>query len=234
MVTKKIKVLTVVFGAEIKGFEIPAFRSAVIEKAGRENVLFHNHLKNKGFLYKYPLIQYKMLHRNPCIICIDQGVDEIHKYFEKDSWDIKISGRWLDMKIERLNLNQFNIQVWDKMFSYSIMNWVALNQANFRKYIEMDDMTEKVKFLEDILKANILSFAKGIEWTVERPIHVKIKNMNPTRKVTLKEKDIIGFNVEFTTNVFLPNFIGLGKSVSLGYGVVRSMNGKKDKQNNND
>ena len=52
-VNKRIRLLTVVFGAEIKGYEIPAFRSAVIEKAGRENVLFQNHLNSKGFLYKY-------------------------------------------------------------------------------------------------------------------------------------------------------------------------------------
>ena len=233
-VNKRIRLLTVVFGAEIKGYEIPAFRSAVIEKAGRENVLFHNHLKSKGFLYKYPLIQYKMIHHHPSIICIDHGVDEYQKYFEKDNWDIHISGRWLEMKIDRLHLNQFNMQVWDKMFRYSIWNWVALNQANFRKYIEMDDMTDKVRLLESILKANILSFAKGIEWTIEKPVEVKISNLNPTRRVTLKEKDVLGFNVDFSTNVFLPNFIGLGKSVSLGYGVVKSLNGKNDKRNNNE
>jgi hypothetical protein len=30
----------------------------------------------------------------------------------------------------------------------------------------------------------------------------------------------MGFNVNFKTNLFLPNFIGLGKGVSKGYGVV--------------
>jgi len=167
-----------------------------------------------------------MIRHNPCIICIDQGVDEIHKYFEKESWNIFISGRLLEMKIARLNMNQFNMQVWDKMFSYSILNWIALNQENYKKYLEIKEMTEKISFLENTLKANILSFAKGIEWTVDKTIEVRIKNMNPTRIVPLKGKSILGFNMEFSSNVFLPNFIGLGKSVSLGFGVVKSLKEK--------
>jgi hypothetical protein len=30
----------------------------------------------------------------------------------------------------------------------------------------------------------------------------------------------MGFNVNFKTNLFLPNFIGLGKGMSKGYSVV--------------
>ncbi|MBW6461413.1 MAG: hypothetical protein K0B08_12655 [Bacteroidales bacterium] len=153
--TKKIRILTVIFDTEIAGHELPAFRGAIVEKAGKESILFHNHLDSKTFLYKYPLIQYKRFGRKPGIICIDYGVDEIHKYFENDSWDIKISDRWLNMKICRLNLNQFTLQVWDRQLPYSIRNWIALNQENYRKYLEINSMQEKLIFLEKTLIANI-------------------------------------------------------------------------------
>lgn len=217
---KKIRILNVSFDTEIAKHEIPAFRGAIVDKVGRENVLFHNHISNNEFRYKYPLIQYKTSRGNPAIMCIDYGVDEIHKFFENKNWDINISGRKLEMKINQLKMNQFTMQVWDKRFDYQIRNWIALNTENYRKYQELTSLAEQLNMLESILKANILSFAKGIDWHVDRDIEVGITNLVSQRPVRLKKQKVIGFNLDFSTNVFLPNGIGLGKSVSLGFGKV--------------
>ena len=220
---KKIRIIQVVFADEISGFEIPAFRGAIIEKAGKDSILFHNHFEENKFRYRYPLIQYKVINRKPCIICIEQGVDEIHKFFENKSWSIEISGRILEMKVERLNLNTFVMQVWNKMFAYGISNWLALNQENYLKYKDIENLSERISFLESTLKANIISMAKGIDWTVDKNIELKIMNLLDTRPVTLKGKKLLGFNLTFNTNVFLPNYLGLGKSVSVGYGTVKQL-----------
>ena len=221
--TKKIRVLTIWFDAEIENYEIPAFRGAIASKTSNDNMLFHNHLKNgDGFRYAYPLIQYKRIRKNPAIVCIEQGVDEIHKYFENKCWDIEISGRWLSMKLGGINMNQFVMQVWDRSFSYTISNWIALNQENYPRYLELEKESEKREMLESILRANILSFAKGIGWHIENEIRVSINEIRNARGVMLKGKKMIGFDVVFSSNVFLPNTIGLGKSVSLGFGTVRS------------
>jgi len=223
MEIKKVRILRVSFDAEIKSIEIPAFRSAIISKVGRENVLFHHHLDDSKYLYKYPLIQYKSIGRSPSIICIDVGVDEIHKYFEQRGWDIVVNGRLIEMKISRLELNQFVMQVWDKHFSYSIYNWIALNQQNYQKYLKLESMAERISFLENTLKANILAFAKGIDWIIEKQIEVRILTMKDPYIVNVKKNSLMAFNLDFKTNVFLPNFIGLGKSVSKGYGVIRNI-----------
>jgi len=221
---KKIRILNVIFDTEILGHEIPAFRGAIVNKVGtKDTLLFHNHTGNNEFNYKYPLIQYKQISKKPAIVCIDQGVDEIHKFFENKNWDLDISGRTLSMKIDKLNMNQFTMQVWNKHFQYNIHHWIALNQENFPKFQAIDNLTDRILFLENTLKANILSFAKGIEWAVDKQIEVKIQDLNQMRPVNLKGKKVTGFDVQFTSNVFLPNFIGLGKSVSLGYGVVRAI-----------
>jgi len=220
---KKIRILNVSFDNELKGYEIPAFRGAIIEKVGRENTLFHNHLANDAFLYKYPLIQYKTIGRKPALICIDFGVDEIHKLFEKRDWSINISDRWLDMKIENLYMNQFTMQVWDRLWDYSIVDWVALNAENYKKYMEIESLVQKISFLENILKGNILAFAKGIEWNVEKTIDLHITDLVRSHAVSMKGQKVLAFDLTFKTNVFLPNFIGLGKSVSLGFGTVKQM-----------
>ena len=227
---QRLRVLLVEFADEIESHEIPAFRGAVIAKAGREHILFHNHLNEQKYLYRYPLIQYKRIRKHPAIVCLDYGVDEIHNYFENRDWSIHISGRWLEMKIARLLMNQFTIQVWDKDFTYRVNNWIALNQENYREYLNLPEDAEKISYLERKLTGNILSFAKGINWDVTRPINTHIIQIESLRPVTLKGKKVIGFNLVFTTNVFLPNYIGLGKSVSLGYGIVFQMNNTINKE----
>lgn len=230
---KKIRILTVIFDTELKSYEIPAFRGAVVEKVGQENIVFHNHLNNHSLIYRYPLIQYKQIDKRPALFCIDYGVDEIHKFFKKPDWSLKIGSRWLDMKIHRLLLNQFNMQVWESSFHYNIRNWIALNQDNYRKYQQIESEKERIALLERTLTANIISFAKGIEWNIEKEIKVSITLPVTIRPVSLKGKKVLGFNTGFTTNVFLPNYIGLGKSVSLGFGMVRQVHRKEETITNN-
>lgn len=221
---KKIKILCVIFDTEIKSYEIAAFRGAIIDKVGKsDSILFHQHLNSDNVLYRYPLIQYKQLHKKPAIICIEKGVDEIHKYFENRDWSIDISNRHIEMKIYKLQMNQFNIQVWNKKFKYQLWDWIALNQENYKTFIQTESMKEKIEKLEKILTGNILSFAKGIEWTIDKPIEVSITDLKNIKKLNLKGNPVMGFNIEFTTNVFIPDYIGLGKSPSFGFGTVKNI-----------
>jgi len=217
---KKLKILIVVFETEFQTWEIPALRGAIVDKVGRSNTLFHNHL-NEGFLYKYPLIQYKAINKRPAIVCLDLGVDEIHKYFEQKDWSVLIGHKQLEMKIHSLNLNQFSMQVWSHKFIYSIHNWLALNQENIKKYNALESLSQKLAMLEKIMIANIISFAKGIKWDIDKTIELNIRNIVDVHPVSFKGQKILSFNLAFSTNVYLPDYIGLGKSASLGYGVIK-------------
>jgi hypothetical protein len=224
---KKIRILKVAFSPEIKASEIPAFRGAVVAKIGREHILFHNHTSDSGFRYSYPLIQYKRMGKKAALICIKEGVDEIHRFFEQADWTLNLNGSRKEMKIDRLNVNQFTMNVWDKDFHYSLYNWIALNSENFEKYRQSESLADKLLFLENILTANILSFAKGIGWELEKQITVNITDLLHTKKLRLKGQSVLGFDIEFKTNAFLPNHIGLGKSVSIGFGTVKELRNKK-------
>jgi hypothetical protein len=220
---KKIRFLKVQFDAEIEGWEIPAFRGAVIKKTGEQHITFHNHINDKEVIYRYPVIQYKRIGRNPALICVDFGVDEVHHFFNNRNLDIEISGRKLILGVKNLQMNQCNLQVWEKTFSMHISQWLALNQENHAKYMATTDDLSRLALLESILKGNILSFAKGIGWDIDREISLRIDNIEKVRPVTFKEQKVLAFDVAFRTNVFLPDYLGLGKGVSLGFGNVRQM-----------
>jgi hypothetical protein len=220
---KRIRTLFVSFANDIGALPVTAFRGAVIEKVGRENLLFHHHLSDDTYLYKYPLIQYKKIGRQPGIFCIDAGVDEIHKLFGHRSWTIQLQGQPMDLKVDRLDMKTTNLNVWEKTFHYNLWNWQALNEENWKRYLELESMVEKIGMLEKILTANILSFAKGIDWHIDKPVKLVIKDVKLERNSRMKDIKVRTFELEFKCNVFLPDFMGLGKGVSKGFGTVRKI-----------
>jgi hypothetical protein len=221
---KKVRILSVTFDNEIKPYEIEAFRGSVIHKAGLEHDIFHNHTSDGKTINRYPLIQYKQIKNKPCIFCIEQGVDEIHHFFTNKDWTVHISGRKLDLKIDRLDLKSFTMQVWNKTFDYTITDWIALNRENYRKYKELEEEEHKKALLRSVLIGNIISMAKSIKWDVDKTIELTISNILRIKPVNFKNNKLIAFDVQFRCNVFLPVFIGLGKGASHGMGVIRNSN----------
>ncbi|HAG16169.1 MAG TPA: hypothetical protein DCG69_06540 [Bacteroidales bacterium] len=218
--------LDIQFEEEIEAWEVPSLRGAVVATVGKENILFHNH-SDTNFRYSYPLIQYKRVNKKPHLICIEQGVDEVYRFFENKQEGIMLGKRLYELKVEKLSLNSFTMQVWDKSFDYFMQEWLPLNQKNFVEYAKLNSELERLEFLEKILIGNILSFAKGLEWNIESQIKLRIKNIVRTSFIKVKDVKREAFTINFSTNIFLPNHIGLGKNASIGFGVVKSVNDKK-------
>ena len=148
---KELRVLSVVFDCQLKPWELVQFRGAISHKVGLEYEWFHNHNNNPNepdFHYRYPLIQYKLHHSNPMILCIDKGVEEIQHFFTKPDWNLKIKNRDLAIRIKSLNVHQYDMQVHEKMLKYRVYNCLALNQQNHKKYQTLTRLSEKLVFLE--------------------------------------------------------------------------------------
>ena len=224
---KTVRILDISFENEIAAYEVPAFRGAVIETAGKENMLFHNHL-GKNYRFSYPLIQYKRIRKKPHLVCIEDGVDQVHHFFENKQEGLMLGSRPYELKVEHLKLNKFTMQVWDKMFNYFLQDWLPLNQNNYKQFKEITSEIEQFEFLEKILKGNILSFAKGIGWLVDKEIKVRIIENIRRNIISVKGIKREAHTLTFTSNVFLPNHIGLGKNASLGFGVVWQYKRKKN------
>jgi len=95
--------------------------------------------------------------------------------------------------------------------------WMGLNQKNFRLYLQLS-REEKKELLKKTLTGNILSFFKGIDYFAENKIML---TANLSEKETkFKDKIMIAFSGNFTTNTLLPDYIGIGKSVSRGFGCI--------------
>ena len=220
----KIRFLRIRFDHPIFPYDIPRFRAAVIEKTEREAPLFHNHHGDSGYMYRYPLIQYKVTYKKASIICVNEGADEIHHLLQHRDMTLRVGDKVNNFSVEDVDLGYFQVQTWQSSFDYSLLNWLALNQVHHRRFLELEgNDTEQLQLLESILTGNILSLAKGIGWTVDEQIQVKITELKRLKMLPFKKRQVLAFTLNFQSNVSLPDFVGLGKGASVGFGVVKGI-----------
>jgi len=217
---KKIRVLQIKFSNRVTREQLPLFRAAIIKAAGRKNIIFHNHTK-AGYVYGYPLIQYKHIRKRPSIVCLEKAVEDIHHFFSSSKKTIILDGTKTQLEVEQIRANQYNLQVWDREFLYTIDRWIPFSQENYNEYQKMEYLDERVRFMETILRGNIISFAKGVGWDVDKEVKVKIVTIDKRNVIPVKETPKEAYRLKFKTNVFLPNYIGLGRHTALGFGVIR-------------
>src|SRR5690606_1799432 len=142
----------------------------------------------REYLYGYPVIQYKRIGRNPALVCVDYGVDEVHHLFANQDLEVWVGERPVTLTVRNLQMDQYTLQIWQKTFDYRLYNWLALNQDNHRAYQDLPDELSRIAYLENILKANILSFAKGMKWNVDRTIQLRIDEIMRAKLVPYKKQ----------------------------------------------
>ena len=221
----KLPILIVQFSNEITPQEIQLFRGAVIASLNEKDILFHNHSES-GVVYRYPRIQYKRIHKKAAIICVKEGIKSIGEFFCADTYNYKIGERDVDMQIETINTNQTDIDFCKEPRRYRLLNWLPLNSENYKEYQEIEGMTHRITFLEEKLIGNLLSFFTEIGFRAEQQIELHITDITGQRLAHYKGVKLMAFDIEFKVNLTLPQYIGLGKSASIGYGTLTRVTNK--------
>lgn len=218
-----IEVLSVMLDVRLKDIELPFLRGALISKVSNSGTLFHGHLPD-GLRYSYPLIQYKKLGEYATVVALQEAVPQLAELLLENTVAIKLrlGRRMVSASLSDVFRQNIDMSVSTAMRTFEISRWLPLNQENYDAYCTMDSLADKLAFLENLLLGNILSFAKGVGVFFEEQVRVSIVYILSTGTFKYKGVEMLGFDIQFRTNVRLPEFIGLGKGVSLGFGTIMS------------
>ncbi len=223
-----IKVLRIIFlSNHLHRADIPKFRGFLAQTYPNYN-LIHNHLEDGKLRYLYPQIQFKTIDGHPTIIGILDGISILKQVFMELN-KMKIGHKEETIFEKSITLKEEEFGVVESYIDYQFLSpWIALNQRNYKKYKEMEkisDVDERYnqikKLLKKVLIGNIISISKSLDYTVKEQI--KVEHLLKEVPVKLKSTDMNAFSGVFRTNFYLPDYFGLGKSVSRGFGMVKKI-----------
>ncbi len=184
-----------------------------------EYTLIHQHLNDNKLLYKAPLIQYKIFDGKPFVLGINEGADILQKIYEDIDY-LKIDHTEYQIKEKAIVLRTDYFGMSDRNNSYSFLTpWLALNEKNYEEYQKLDTRAKRKELLKRILIGNIISMSKSLGYSVPKSIIPSIEKIKPV-KTSLKGTPMIGFLGSFSVNFEIPNYWGIGKSVSRGFGTI--------------
>lgn len=185
----------------------------------REIPHIHNHDVEGNLIYQYPRVQYKVLNNSFLIIGFMEGKEIINKLFY-DLNTLNLEGSWEQVVEHAIDNCKFNFGLSSQSYKYRFITpWLALNEMNYERYQKFGIFAKRKELLENILIGNLISISKSLGYTVPAKICSNIVN---TREVKIKFKNIlmIGFLGEFSVNFEIPDYFGIGKSVSRGFGTI--------------
>jgi len=180
--------------------------------------LLHNHMADGRSLYRYPLVQYKIIDKVPVLMGMNEGATLLTELFLKIK-ELNLEGKIYPLYSKNIESRKTPIGVTnDGLQEYRFQTlWFSFNERNYRIYQKASEVERKV-LLQRILIGNILSFFGGVDYRENEKILVKLKTQH--HHTQFKNQKMQAFSGSFVTNVALPNDIGLGKSVARGYGAI--------------
>ena len=206
----------------LKPSQIHKFRGFV-GNAFKDHDLIHNHDEKGNPIYRYPLIQFKLIDKTPAIIAItDKAVNIFSELFMKLD-KIVIEDTVIPVFEKDLKVEEVEFGYSDEIFMYEFVSpWIGLNQKNFIKYNEAG-WEEKNEMLKRVMTGNVLSMAKHLDCWLSKDQKIKIDIKLKEKEVNLKGKSMTGFNGIIKANFLIPDYLGIGKSVSRGFGALKQI-----------
>ena len=188
-----------------------------------DEIYMHNHNPDGSVIYQYPRVQFKVIDQTATLIGINEGSELLQRL-------------WLSF--DRTRLGDEQLQILESQFETCIEQlavttepiayrfvtpWLALNQENFGVYTKTRNAHRRKDELSRILVGNCLGLAKSLGIRFTDRITADCGRL-ASIKTTLKGQGMIGFVGRFTLNLTLPDHLGLGKSVSRGFGTIERTN----------
>lgn len=220
MIIMKYNIVNLILKTDLKLTASPTKVRGFLGNTYKDYPILHNHYANDKFLYSYPYVQYKIINGDIVIVGIDEGA-EIVKQIAPDLSTLSLDK---DYKITEKLIHEKEVDIKpsseEKHYKF-ISPWLGLNQNNYQKYINTKDWKEKKEILNRVLVGNLLSMSKGLGIIVNKKLYAKTHFEE--KIVEYKGVKMNAFTGEFKVHYDIPDYFGLGKGVSQGFGCVKQI-----------
>ena len=223
--------LSLRFNLALAPRDIRAFRGAFARLAGREADLFHNHNnapeRPADYFSRYPVIQYRVRDHHAEVFALGAGVPALEKLVDSGKLrNFNLRGHRQSLRViekEAQFLDPGLTVAQNLAHRYRIRQYLPFSQTRFHEYRQLERMGERIHLLETVLCNHLVSFCYAME--VPPPpaprIQVALTQLHRQHcKRVLNRQPYQVFDLEFRSNLRVPERVGLGRKTAFGYGVV--------------
>lgn len=201
-----------------QSFQTPQLR-VFFGREFEEEIYMRSHNADGTVIYQYPRVQFKVVDREALLLGFNEGSELLQELWPKMDQS-RLGDDEMPVLESRFETSSHEFNVTAEPIEYTFATpWLALNQKNFREYVGSRNQRFRKDELSRILAGNCLGMAKSLGIRFADRISADCRGLTSI-KTTLKGSGMIGFVGKFLLNLELPEFIGLGKSVSRGFGTI--------------
>ncbi|GAB4424247.1 MAG: hypothetical protein OHK0039_41340 [Bacteroidia bacterium] len=178
----------------------------------------HNHYDDGSLRYGYPLVQYKVVGGVPTLVGLGEGSRLLTELFLRIQ-SLDIEGRVYPVDHKYIRNERIAPAIVADMRAYVFATpWMALNQRNYAAYRRLDEGQQQ-PFLQRVLRNHLVAVLRTLGAALDVPLLVAAQVQE--HRTRFKDQEMSTFAGTFVCNADLPDDIGIGKSVSRGFGTIQ-------------
>ncbi len=186
------------------------------------SLFFNRDIKTNITRVGYPLIIYHFIDDEFCITGINEGAKSLETLISFYSKPFKLNRiMFSGMEKSRNNFTETEIVVGDDSINYSLIKWIPFHHSE-EDFFKGLTYIQKADFLNTQLNHHVKQgFCKFLHISSDN-LQVEILEVTQVYSSMVKYKthDYRAFDINFKTNINLPEFITLGNIQAFGFGRV--------------
>ena len=198
-------------------FSVDELRSFLNNKLAEYSALHRN--DTAGFIHRYPVIQCKQIKGSLIATGISQGADcLVHLTRDQTIPGAGESSCRITARDPAVRPEPFGVVNASGTYEF-LTPWLALNQQNAKKFYDLKGKPERDAFMQKLLTAQLNTLAKSLDFEITVPICCEAKVR--FKRERIDRENVMVFLGKFRTNLQIPDYLGIGQSVSRGYGTIK-------------
>jgi hypothetical protein len=171
-----------------------------------------------GFVYRYPVLQAKQVKRDLIVIGVSQGADCLCQII-RDRETLGAGENTCRITACDPEVRSETFGVTDTVAAYEFLTpYLALNQQHAKQFYDLNGKAQRDAFLQTLLSTHLATLAKSLDYRITTPVCCEAKvRFKRDRIGNANEMVFLG---KFRTNLRIPDYLGIGRLVSQGYGTI--------------
>lgn len=202
-------------------FSLPGFRSSLTGLLAEYQSTLPKNAPAGQVIHRYPALLCKEVKQDLLAIGICQGAGFLQDLAQEKT-EILTGENCCRIVSRDFEIREEEFGITGELYDYEILTpWIALNQQNAKRFYDLKGKPARDAFMQKILTAHLNNLAKSLDRSPAGPV-ICIPHVRFIRE-RIDRENVIVFLGKFRTNLCIPDYLGIGQSVSQGYGTLRKV-----------